>query len=435
MSLIGVLGILLSITVLIVLSYRGLNSFIASLVAATVAIVTNGMPFWETISSRYAASMKGFIGGYFLLFVLGAIYGEIMKRSGAAESIAHKMILWFGAKYALLATIVVTAVMSYGGISVFVIIFAIYPLAMQLFKEANISKDLMPAVILFAAVTCMLPTPGSPTLTNAIPTKTLGTTIYAAPMIGFLSLGVMFVLGYMYLNLTANSLAASGEGYSGDEEIELKNESQLPNFALSVAPIIVVMLVVFFTKDMMSAINSINTALLLAIACSLFSNMTFVKEHFNEVISSGVSSSFAPLMVTAGIIGFGGVVQGTPAFQSFVEFSVGVSELMNPYLSGAVAVNVVSGITGSALGGMQIFSNTMIDTYTGMAINPAAFHRVIAIAAGGLDTLPHCSVVITMFLVIGVEHKKAYKHVFAVSVLLPLIGTLVAIGGALIGLT
>lgn len=186
MSTIGVVGLLLAISCLIVLSYKGVNAFVASMISAAIVIITNAMPFWGTFSGAYANSMKGFAGNYFLLFGLAAAYGEFMKVSGSAESVASTLFRLFGVKWAPLACILVTLLMAMGGISAFVIVFAVYPVAAPLFRKANITKELMPGIFLCASVVLCLSLPGNPTSTNALLTRPeygLGTNAYAAPVL------------------------------------------------------------------------------------------------------------------------------------------------------------------------------------------------------------------------------------------------------------
>lgn len=153
-----------------------------------------------------------------------------------------------------------------------------------------------------------------------------------------------------------------------------------------------------------------------------------------EALNEGISSSMVPVMATAAVVGFGGIVSATPAYQVFLNLAKQLSELGNPYISGALAVNVLAGICGSSLGGTQIFYNSMIDTFLAMNINPEAFHRVVDIASSGLDSLPHCGTIITMMTIVGVKHKEAYMPIFVTSVLITILATVLAIVLATIGI-
>jgi len=436
MEYLNVIGLLLGIAVLIFLSFKGIHTILSALLASIVIIIFNGMDFWGTINADFMAAAGGCVTTYFMLFALGAVFGEVMSKSGSAGAIAKKIIDTLGKKYVLLALTLVTAILSYAGISIFVIVFVIYPLAVPLMREANISKNILPALILFAGVTLMLPAPGSPTGTNATPATVLGTTVYAAPIMGVICLIVAFVLGYLYLVRTSNSLAKQGVGFVEAEQLSDTNENsdELPSFIIAIIPVVSVIVVVFVTKSIFASFDSINTGLFCGILLTILLNLKRFKGSTLESVSKGITSSMSPTLTTAAIIGFGGVVQAAPAFQTFVSLSEYLSMLFNPYISGLISINIMSGITGAALSGMKIFTNSMLPSYLNLNINAEAMHRILVISSGGLDTLPHCSTLAILFGVMGLTHKQAYKYVFMVSVLLPLLIAFLAIILALVGI-
>ena len=190
----------------------------------------------------------------------------------------------------------------------------------------------------------------------------------------------------------------------------------------------------FFLKEKMGTIDCINTSLLAAAVLVIVFNYSALKGKVLSTFCTGFWSSITALMLTGGVMGFAGVVQNAPGFQYFLDFAMGLSHTFNPYVSAAVAVNVVAGITGTALGGLQIFANSMLESYLNLGINPAAFHRLMVIACCGLDTLPHCATFITMCTVCGVTPKGSYKHVFPLTVIMPIFLTILCIIMALAGI-
>lgn len=436
MTTLNVIGLLLGIAVLIFLSIKGVHTILSALIASLIIILTNGMDIWGTINGSFMTAAGSCVTTYLLLFALGAVFGEVMAQSGSAAAISKKIIGVLGAKYVLLSLIIITAILSYAGISIFVIVFVIYPLAVPLLKEAKISKNLMPAVILLAGVTLMLAAPGSPTGTNVTPTAVLGTTAYAAPIMGIICFIVAFVIGYIYLSKASKKLTDAGEGLITDEELGTNSTEQgnLPSFGVALIPVIAVVAIVFLTKNILAPFDAINTALCCGVILTIVLNLNRFKGNILNAITKGIGSCMAPTLTTAAIIGFGGVVQAAPSFQSFVSFSEYLSTTFNPYVSGVVSINIVSGITGAALSGMKIFANTMLPAYLDLDINYEAMHRILVMASGGLDTLPHCSTLFILFGVMGLTHKQAYKHVFVVSVILPLLLAVLGIVLALIGI-
>lgn len=233
LSAIGVIGLLLAIACLIILSYKGVNAFIASLIASLVVVVTNLLPFWETFSGAYATGLKNFVGNYFLLFGLAAAYGEFLKVTGAAESVAKVLFKIFGVKWAPLGALLITLLMAMGGVSAFVIVFAVYPVAAPLFRKANITKNLLPGIVLCASVTLCLCLPGNPTSTNALlarPEYGLGVDAFSAPVMGIIACIVGTVLAGIYVTWQARRQTALGVGYvvSGTDALDDDEEKNLP---------------------------------------------------------------------------------------------------------------------------------------------------------------------------------------------------------------
>jgi len=144
------------------------------------------------------------------------------------------------------------------------------------------------------------------------------------------------------------------------------------------------------------------------------------------MLGQGADDSIMPLLNTAAVIGFGGVVTQTAGFGQFVNWVLSVD--MPPLLSIFASVSVVSGIVGSSSGGLQIFMQTLAPKYLDMGVEPEVLHRIATIAAGGLDSLPHCGAVIAMLMIMGLNHKQAYKDIFVVTVLIPVIAVFVCIG-------
>lgn len=434
--MIGVIGILLAIAVLIWLSLKGVNVFVVSLISSVIVIITNVMPFWSSFTSDFATGFKNFCGSYFLLFGLAAAYGEFMKITGSAESVASTLFNIFGSKWAPVVCLLVTLLMSMGGVSAFVIVFAVYPIAAPLFRKANITKDFMPGIFLGASVSLCLALPGNPTSTNALLTRAeygLGVDAYSAPIMGIIACVVGIVLCSVYLIWKQTSYAAKGIGYivSGSDTAEEEPGKKLPPFWSSVLPIAVVIVMMFLLKTSMGTTECILTSLLVAMLLSVVLNFKvfFGDEKQQGVLKTfgnGFWSSVTALMLTGAVMGFAGVVQASGGFQHFVNFATGLSDSFNAYVSGVFAVNIMAGVTGTALGGLQFFADSMLSNYIGQ-VNPAAFHRLMTIACCGLDTLPHCSTFITCCAVCGVTVKKAYKHVFALTVVVPIVMTIVCL--------
>lgn len=436
----GAISLFLGIATLIVLGWKGVHTIISAVAASLVVIVFNWMNFWDTFNNSFLSGAAEFVQQYFLLFILGTLFGEVMARSGSSKKIAEVIFAALGEKFTILALVIVTMILSYAGINIFVIVFVLYPLAKPMLKAANISRNILPALMLFAGVTMMLPAPGSPTGTNLTPTTVLGTTAYAGTIMGLICMVAAFVIGYVYLTRSAKRLKAQGIGYedlpANDSDIVTEAvDDASPNFILSILPIVTVIVVVFLTKSVLASFDSINTGLASGVAVTMLLNFKIFKSYAMSSLVKGITSSFSPLLTTAAIVGFGSVVQASAGFNAFLNLAVWLSEAFNPYISGILSINIMSGICGAAIPGIRIFSSTMLPTYLNMDINPEAMHRVLVIAAGGLDTLPHCSTIAILYGVMGgLNHKKCYKYIFVLSVALPLLMAFLAAVLAMVGI-
>jgi H+/gluconate symporter-like permease len=428
---VGTIGVLLGLALLIVLALRGTNIFIASILSALVVAVTNGLAIATAFGHDYTGAMFGFAGKYFLLFLAGAVFGRVMGETGAAASIAHALADRLGARRALVIVTFATALLTYGGVNVFIVVFATYPLGLVLVQRANIPKRLLGAAIgLGAGTFTMTALPGSPSIQNAISAQNLGTTLAAAPVLGLVAGGIMLTLGLGYLEWQQRRAEHSGDGFRPaptDVLAEAEEGTQpAPHWALASMPLIVVVATILVPLWMASrlppdAVGGVLVTVLrfardqqvlwpgVAMALATLLVVVSMRRFLPSVKSAlgrGAESSALPLLNTAAVIGFGGVVQATTAFNWFTGLMIGSD--LPPLVSAAISVNIVAGIVDAG-------------------VPPAILHRVVTVAAGGFDTMPHCGVVITFFTIMGMTHREAYKDLFMICVAIPVVATVVIV--------
>lgn len=452
--------ILMSLGLLMYTAYRGFSVILMAPICALLAVFLinpgNVLPFYSGV---FMPKMVNFIKDYFLVFLLGAIFGKVIEMSGIAQSIAKTIVRLIGAKKAILTVVILGAILTYSGVSLFVAVFAIYPFANQLFQQANIPKRLIPGTIALGAFTFTMDAlPGTPQIQNVIPTTFFGTNIYAAPILGFI--GALFVLsmGMLYLESRRRAAARAGEGYAGfaDEAAQgsLENTTQdnllsqdngtVWRQALAFAPLI---LVAVMNKYLSTAIKTwypngfdfnaiglanysvdvaktgsiwaVGLALIVGIIAAILFDYSRVITQFKEGINSSISGSLLAVMNTASEYGFGAIIAALPGF-ALISHALG-NTFTNPLVNGAVTTTALAGITGSASGGMSIALSAMAEHYNAAilaaGIPPEVMHRVVAMASGGMDTLPHNGAVITLLAVTGLTHKQSYKDIFAVTVI------------------
>ncbi|MCL2408350.1 MAG: GntP family permease [Oscillospiraceae bacterium] len=418
------LGIVLGLAVLMVLAFKGWSILWAAPIAAMIVALFNGVELLGAYTITYMTGLVGFVSSWFPMFMLGAIFGKLMEVTGMAKSVAVKLSGLIGKERALLAIVVSCAVLTYGGISLFVVVFAIYPIAINLFCEANLSRKIMPAAIALGSFTfTMTALPGSPQIQNLIPMPHFNTQATAAPVIGIVAATVMAVLGYLYLLYRQKQLRVAGEVFIEPEgtQTSLDNE-KLPNALLSVLPLAVV--IVTFNIFNFHIIVALVAANLLILAINYRKFRQFVK-----AINAGASDSLIAIMNTSAAVGFGAVVQSVPAFDDLAATLSGIPG--SPLISVSVTVNVLAAATGSASGGLAIALTALGEQYYQLAmqtgISTEVFHRIVAIASGGLDLLPHNGAVITVLVVTGMTHKESYKDIFIAAIIVPLIALVAAI--------
>lgn len=418
-------GIILGLVLLMFLAYRGYSILWVAPVCALVVGLTGGLDPLSMYKETYMTGLAGYVKSWFPVFMLGAIFGHLMDYTGAAKSIAHFLTQKLGAKRAIMGVVVGCGVLTYGGISLFVVVFAMYPLGLELFREANITRKLLPGAIALGSFTfTMTAIPGTPQIQNIIPTNYYGTTPTAAPIMGLVAAGLMFILGLMWLHHRERKFAAAGDVFTepkNREGVEV-DYSSLPNPFLSFLPLITVIVTMnFFDWDII-------VALLSGIVLSMV--ISFQKyQGFTKAISNGAIGSITAILNTAAAVGFGTVVKAVPGFTTLTSVLLNVPG--TPLISEAIAVNLLAGATGSASGGMSIALEALGEKYMEIAaqtgISPQAFHRVASLASGGLDTLPHNGAVLTLLAVTGMTHKDSYIDIMMTSLILPLVASIPAI--------
>lgn len=458
--MLGVIGIIVSLGLLMYLAYRGISVLILAPILALFAAFVSGAPLMATYTHVYMPALAGYLKTYFPVFLLGAIFGKVMEDSGAAKSIAHTISTKIGKQNAIMAVVLSCGILTYGGVSLFVVAFAVYPIAAHLYKEADVPKRLIPGSIALGSFTfTMTALPGTPQVQNAIPMPFFGTTVYAAPILGLISGVLMFVLGTMWLMRRAKKANAAGETYGNhpNENIKSFEGDNLPSFWLSLTPIIIILVLNFIivtfilTADTtaygylvekygtnIKAVRGIWSLVISLVVGILVAIIFIARGRINNgngngglrgALNSGAMGSMLPILNTSCEVGYGNVIKSLSAFAIVQAFMLGISS--NPLISAALATNVLAGITGSASGGMSIALSAMGEQFMEMAtargINPEVMHRVVALACGGLDSLPHNGAVITLLGITQLTHKESYADIGMCSVAIPIFVSIIAI--------
>ncbi|MBB6284758.1 GntP family permease [Geobacillus subterraneus] len=428
-SMIGLIG---GLALLIYLTMRGMNLFIAAPLCAFVVAVFSGLPLFPQLVGEGEANLVGnymtgfssFIQSWYLMFLLGAIFGKLMEDSGAAHSVSKWIVDKLGMKHAALAIVIACAVLTYGGVSLFVVAFSVYPMAVSLFKQANLPRRFIPAALAFGSVTFTMTSAGSPEIQNWIPIEYLKTSPYAGWEVSLIVAIFMALFGYWWLKKMIDKAVARGERFVSRPGDPVEEGQELPHPVLGLIPLLVVLVISFVFHDSLKQ-SALIVALLGGVIATYVCNYKYFK-NFGNAVSEGTIGALIALGNTAAVVGFGGVAKAVPAFQTAVETITSIPG--SPLIGGAIAVSVIAGMTGSASGGQAIALPLIAPHYLDMGVNPEALHRVVAISSGALDSLPHNGYVVTTIRAIcGETHQDAYNAVGALTVIVPALGTVLAI--------
>jgi H+/gluconate symporter-like permease len=468
----GLIGILAGLGVLVWLSYRGWSVLVLAPVAAMIVALAARDPLLANWTVTFMGSAAGFILQFFPLFLLGAVFGKLMDDSGSVTAIADFMTAKLGPRRAILAVVLAGALVTYGGVSLFVAFFVLVPMGQALFRAAEIPNRLMPAAIALGTMTfTMSALPGTPAIQNAIPMPFFGTTPFAAPGLGVIATAVMLAFGLWWLGRAEKAARRSGEGFgatavaaeatpdnppfrerattaSAFDPAEIAHghaSAAAPGILIATLPLIIVIavnlvvsLIVLPRVDLsflgdprwggasvasVSGVWSVLVALILAIATLILLNYRRLTE-LRKTIDAGATASVLPVVSVASLVGFGAVVAAMPAFAMVRDWVLGIGG--GPLVSLALATNILSALTGSASGGLTIALDALGGTYLQLAaelgIDPALLHRVAVIGAGTLDSLPHNGAVVTLLAVCGTTHKESYLDIVMVGIVGAMLG-------------
>lgn len=446
MSFLIVIG---ALVLLMYVAYKGHSVVLFAPVAALLAVLlTDPTLVAPMYLGVFMDKMVSFVKLYFPVFMLGAVFGKVIELSGYSKSIVSAVVDAIGHQRAMLSIVAVCAILTYGGVSLFVVVFAVYPFASELFRQTHIPKRLIPGTIALGAFTFTMDSlPGTPQIQNIIPTAFFKTTTWAAPWLGVVGAIFIFIAGMAYLEWQRRRAAAANEDYGLNlvNEPEPFTHEKLPNPILAITPLFLVGILNYvftqwvpklyganfeltmtgigakpvpFEIGKVAAIWAVEAALLMGILFVMVTAWGPVKDRFAEGAKSAVGGSLLASMNTASEYGFGGVIASLPGFLVVAD---ALRSIPNPLVNEAITVTTLAGITGSASGGLSIalatMANHFIEVANASGIPLEVLHRVTSMASGGMDTLPHNGAVITLLAVTGLTHRQSYKDIFAITVI------------------
>ena len=422
--MVSILVIIVGLAALMLLAYKGHSVLWAAPISATIIVLLSGENVLDKFLNVYMPGLANYVSLWFPAFCLGAIYGKVMELTGSARSLGQKLVQVIGPKFAVLAVALPCLLMTYGGISLFVVVFVIYPMGYAIFRSANLPRTLLPGCIAFGAFTItMTATPGTPQIQNLIPMQFYGTTPMAAPAMSIAATVVIGLAGYFYLDSRARKARKLGNGFIEDPEFkEAVVEFKLPSWHWLAGLLPLVMVVIILNVFKQHIVTSLLSGIVL---CCLINFKQW--KVLLPAISEGAKGSLIAIMNTSSEVAFGAIVR---SMAGFAILSTAVLNMPGGILlAEAVAVNLLAGICGSASGGLSAALTALgpqfLERAQAIGLDPGYLHRIASLASGGLDTLPHNGAVITLLAVSHCTHKTSYKDIGMVSALIPVTTSLV----------
>ena len=429
------------------LAFKQLSAPILACVVSIFVLICFKMPIISGLKELFMPSAASYVSSNFLIFFVGALFGAVYQHTGAAKSIAQWLSKFSKGKCAAGIVMIITGILTYGGISGFVVFFVSYPIAMNMFRNSGVTRRLIPAAISAGCWTWSMYGPGSPSIQNVIPMNYLGTSSTAGGAAAWICMFASLILNFVWLEYRAGNFKKKGYGFQddkmqtllSDEEVNVTDDpnEKLPSVLFSIIPLIII-LVTFNVPIFGGTTLAVETAVFLGIAFAVitqwkYNDLGATANGWLKVLNEGAGNSVVSIMNTAIVVGFGGIVKETSGFQDLVSMLQGLN--MNPLIFVMIAVGLCAGACGSASGGMGVAFTALADTFQKMGVSFSDVHRIAAIASGTLDSLPHQGAQITLLGICKCTHRESYFDIFITQIIVPVITCFIYIALAAAGLS
>ncbi len=432
--------LILGIVLFVVLCYKGVHTATSALIASALVALGSTDGFLITMTETWASGLGEFATNNGLAFISAGIFSYLMRETKSGEAVAEKMIKVIGADHSPYIIAVTAAILQLAGIQSY--IFIVAAMTFSLMKEAN-----LPIYIGYAACIAVPPIitftmPGVTAMPNVLPTKFLGTTTFAAPVLSLVVAAVGIILMVVYMQYLIKQARKKGIGYTTSEENEygaskLFGDIETPAFWKAILPVaLVIALTAWFQLGMgMSAMNALVFGMWITAAVVTILNWNTVVHKIGLVraISQGTTEMFPFIMMSGCVYGFGLVTQKAACFQPLLDMIMSIN--VNPYLTVWLSVCLIAALCADGVGGMVMWLGVFGAQFgvgNTLGVNPEAVHRIAVSAATTFDSLPHSPMLAQGMAVFKTNYKESYKYSFILTVVFPVIFSLVAVIGAIL---
>ncbi|MCD8100422.1 MAG: hypothetical protein LUE06_07570 [Oscillospiraceae bacterium] len=423
MSILGMIGVLLGIVLMIYLvCFRNWNVMLATLLASLLIALFNAQNLWTAISEAYLSGAAGWVQDQLILFTLGALFGRVLQRTGAAQAVGTSLSKVIGKKYTGIVIHLLGFLLVYGGIDCIVACLTIAPIATQMCKEANVPRRYGFACMCGGISSYALSMPGSPIVHNLMPTWYLGTTTIAAWKLGLCIFIINILLEYCYIVYLRNKFLKANAGFVPANMVVEKDE----NGSGSAASGYVCLLIVILSSIILGGIVGLTslmvvcTALAVSSAINLIWNYKRLKLPIFKILEEGTMDGIVGCLLCAAVLGFVGVVQSTEAFTAFSNWTNGLGTNMG-YFGIFLSIQLMAACLGNSPGTLNIFLENFAQNYIAMGMTPEVVHRLASTSCMGFDAMPHNPGTITFLRTYGLSYREAYIDVFITMCACPVI--------------
>ncbi len=428
---ISVIGLLLAAVIFVIIVWKGVDVFTSTILVSFIIILTSRLDWWSALGF-YAKGYVGFVEGNLFVLVIGAVFGELMGESGCAETIANVITEKLGAKRVIFSITLLSTVFVYVGVSGFVVLFVLAPIAAIMMKQAGYPYRMIPGII-FIGATCSAMLPYAINITNIMPAQYLGTSMGSAPILGWVAFIVSICIGYFYMVYAAKK-AAIKEGTAIDESKPVKivpTRDDLPKFGIALIPLVLSVALVLGLSNLTQM--DTNAIVVLSLFIGSLSIAVFCWKQLKgvrKILDKGVNNGISATMMAAAILGFSGVLQSCPGFQSVIDFAMNLD--LNAYVTEFIGLNILAGILGSGTSAIAMFFEHLSDSLLAQGAHAGVLHRLAPACATGMNTLPNAGGMVAQLRWMNLSLAESYWYVFVTSVLAPMIGSLCAVIVAMI---
>ena len=440
--------LLIPLAFVIFVVYKGLNPTFSMILAAILVALVSRMDVAATIlgtgvgptaePSLLLSGVQSAVSMFLLKFLAANLFGQILVQTGAARSISRtltRVIVDRGRGFTrkLLAAYVfmlIAIIFGFGGLDAFVCIFTLMPIGMEIFRQNDMPRRLLPGV-LFAGVTTAVCCPGTPlTNGNILASMFFGTATTAAFVPGMVGVVVILACDCIYIYSALKKAEKRDEHFTPGGNIQLNDsasDEKLPNFVLSIIPLLVVAVMnMILGVDVVIALMC--GALVAAVTlCNHIVTPTARIKPYVDIVGQGISAGGMIFIPMAFQQGLATVIQGTNGFAYLSQLLTDLAMNTSPYLSYAISATFSGFLAGNAVAGIQLSAGIFMPLLGQISITPAAMHRIGCFAISILDTIPINAAVISGLMTCGLTHKEGYGPIFRTTVLYIFYGMLAVI--------